>query len=111
VAPAPPRSDEWDALVAAVHTDVPDPIAGDPGGVLHEGVGNVNLLMMAVDNGPDRMIFAGPVLSYYEFATASVTRLTDEQWKSQVLTNLPPTPEWTPSFTVPGQATIPSYVR
>jgi hypothetical protein len=32
--------DAWDALVADVHTDVPDRIAGDPGCVLHQAVGN-----------------------------------------------------------------------
>src|SRR5205823_9198394 len=42
----------FDALVADVHTDVPDP--PDPGSVLHEAVGRVNLLMIAVDNGLNR---------------------------------------------------------
>ena len=40
---------------------------GDPGCVLHQGVGNVDLLLIAIDNGKDRMVYAGPVLSHYEF--------------------------------------------
>lgn len=49
--------------------------------MIHEGVGNVNLLIMAVDNGPDRMVYAGPVFSHYEFEMPLGTRLTDEEWQ------------------------------
>src|SRR5262249_32434037 len=45
---------KWDALVADVHTDVPAHPIGDPGSVLHQGVGNVDLLIIAIDNGKDR---------------------------------------------------------
>src|SRR5437899_5856562 len=62
-----PDCDFWDALVTDVHTDPPDPITHDPGAVIHEGVANVNLLLIAVDNGPDRMVYAGPVFSHHEF--------------------------------------------
>ena len=74
----------YDALVADVHTDVlcgdcPQP---DPGSVLHEAVGRVNLLMIAVDNGHDRFICAGPVLSHYEFeVTGSPRRISDSEWR------------------------------
>lgn len=70
-----------DALVTDVHTDVPCDLCGDPGSVLHEGVGRVNLLMLAVDNGDDRFVCAGPVLSHYEFEVlGSPRRLSDEEW-------------------------------
>jgi hypothetical protein len=49
-------SDAFDALVADVHTDVPNEAPPDPGSVLHEAVGGVNLLMLAVDNGSDRFV-------------------------------------------------------
>jgi hypothetical protein len=69
----------FDALVTDVHTDVPSP--GDPGSVLHEAVGRVNLLLIAVDNGPDRFVCAGPVLSHYEFEVIGTPRrLNDEEW-------------------------------
>jgi hypothetical protein len=101
-------SDMWDAMVADVHTDPPDPIVGDPGAVLHEGIGHVHLLMIAVDNGPDRMVYAGPVLSHYEFEMPGTTRMTDAQWKANLVAGQkPPSPDWTRSYLVPGPFTVP----
>ena len=104
-----PDCDLWDALVTDVHSDPPDDLVGDPGAVVHEGVANVNLLLVAVDSGPDRMVYAGPVLSHYEFEMPGLIRMTDEQWKINVLAGhkpLPPT--WTRSYLVPGTIPIPS---
>jgi hypothetical protein len=102
-------SDKWDAMVADVQTDTPgDVITGDPGAVLHEAVGNVHLLMIAVDNGPDRMVYAGPVLSHYEFEEPGVTRLTDADWKTMVQSaSQPPSPDWTQSYLVPASIMLP----
>jgi hypothetical protein len=101
-------SDMWDAMVTDVHTDPTDPDVGDPGAVLHEGIGHVHLLMIAVDNGPDRMVYAGPVLSYYEFEMPGTTRMTDAQWKSNLRAGQkPPSPDWTRSYLVPGPFTVP----
>ena len=70
-----------DAIVADVHTDVPFLEIGDPGSVLHEAIGSVNLLLVAVDNGADRFICAGPVLSHYEFEVIGPPRrLSDDEW-------------------------------
>jgi hypothetical protein len=89
-------SDMWDAMVADVHTDAPDPIVGDPGAVIHEAIGNVHLLMIAVDNGPDRMVYAGPVLSHYEFEMPGTTRMSDADWKANLRAGQkPPSPDWT----------------
>jgi hypothetical protein len=102
------QCDIWDALVTDVHTDLPDNVVGDPGAVIHEGVADVNMLLIAVDNGPDRMVYAGPVFSHYEFEVPGVNRMTDEDWKAQVQANQKPTPaEWTKSYLVPGTMTIP----
>lgn len=75
----------FDALIADVHTDVPcSPCDGDPGSVLHQAVGRVNLLMLAVDIGPDRFICAGPVLSHYEFEViGGPRRISDQEWQGQ----------------------------
>jgi hypothetical protein len=96
-------SDYWDALVTTVHTDSPDPIVGDPGSILHQAVGNVQLMLIAVDCGPgDLAVYAGPLLSHYEFELGPTTRLTDAQWKNQVTNNvIPPAPAWTKSYLVP----------
>lgn len=93
--------DKWDALVADVHTNPPMPELENPGSVLHQGVGNVDLLMIAVDNGEDKMVYAGPVLSHYEFEMAGVMRKSDSEWEEDICNgNLPPRPDWTKSYLV-----------
>jgi hypothetical protein len=74
----------FDALVADVHTDVPCPdcSAPDPGSVLHQAVGRVNLLFTAIEHGSERFVCAGPVLSHYEFeVTGTPRRISDTEWK------------------------------
>jgi hypothetical protein len=105
-------SDVWDALVTDVHTDPPEPLVNDPGCNLHEGVGNIQLLMVAVNWGPgDTAVYAGPVMGHYEFQLGPTTRQTDSDWKSQVRAgNAPPTPDWTRGYWVPGTFPFPSWV-
>lgn len=93
---------KWDALVADVHTDTPSVPDKDPGSVLHQGVGNVDLLVVAVDNGKDRVVYAGPSLSHYEFETPFDARKTDKEWKADLLDAKPPRrPDWTRGHVVP----------
>jgi hypothetical protein len=100
--------DAWDALATDVHTDVPADIVGDPGCVLHDGIGNVWMLITAINNGPDRMIYAGPVLSHYEFEEPADKRLTKDEWQTMIRTNqLPPVPSWVGSYLVPGKYVVP----
>jgi hypothetical protein len=98
-----------DIIVADVHTDLPAPLIGDPGSVLHEGIGVPNLLLLAVDNGADRMMYAGPVLSHYEAdVIGPPLRLTDNLWEQyhsgvtspQPIEGLTP-PPWTQGYLVP----------
>jgi hypothetical protein len=99
----PTDGDKWDALVADVHTDTPDPTVLDPGCVLHEGVGNVELLLVAVDSGPDRMVYAGPVFSHWEFEVPEAGRKADSEWRKDIREGkLPPPPAWTKGYRVPG---------
>jgi hypothetical protein len=94
---------DWEPLVADVHTDVPAPPVGDPGCVLHQGVGNIDLLLIAIDSGKDRMVYAGPVLSHYEFETPVNTRKSDAEWRADAVAGrLPQRPEWTRAYLVPG---------
>ncbi|GAB4180872.1 MAG: DUF3160 domain-containing protein [Coleofasciculaceae cyanobacterium] len=102
--------DKWDALVTDVHTNVPIPELENPGSVLHQGVGNINLLMIAVDNGEDKIVYAGPVFSYYEFEMPGILRKSDDEWRKDITAskwktdstrdNLPPRPDWTKSYLV-----------
>ncbi|HYF50394.1 MAG TPA: DUF3160 domain-containing protein, partial [Planctomycetota bacterium] len=91
----------WDALVADVLTVPPD--AGDPGCILHQGVGNVDMMLIAIDNGGDKAVYAGPVFSYYEFETAPDVRKTDAEWRKQINEGkLPARPAWTAKYLAPG---------
>lgn len=93
-----PRDDmtRWDALVADVHTD---PMSG----VLHQGVGNIDLMVIAIDNGKDRMIFIGPTMSHYEFEVGGANRKSDSEWRADLKAGkTPPRPEWTREYLVQG---------
>jgi hypothetical protein len=94
---------KWVALVTDVHTDPPARPVGDPGCVLHQAVGNVDLLLIAIDNGKDRMVYAGPVFSHYEFETPNAVRRVNGEWHEELRSGKhPPRPEWTRGFVVPG---------
>ncbi len=94
----------WDALVADIHSNPPAPILGDPGCVVHQGVGAVDLMLMAVNNGKDRVVYAGPVMSHYEFEMPGLTRKSDSIWKDDLRQGrTPPRPVWTQSYLVPGK--------
>jgi hypothetical protein len=102
-------SNQFDPLVTDVHTAPPDAIDG-AGGVMHEGTGNPDLLMIAVDSGADRMVYAGPVMSHYEFIIPgpALKRMTDSEWKANfpnawlpASRTAPPRPDWTRSYLVP----------
>ena len=61
------------------------------------------LLLIAIDSGADRMVYAGPVLSHYEFETPIAQRKSDAEWRQDhAAGRLPPRPEWTTSYLVPG---------
>lgn len=90
-----------DSLVADIFTAAPDIL--DPlGGVVHVATGNIDLLLIAVDNGPDRAMYAGPVLSHYEFLEPGpvLHRLNNSEWRTR-LGGHPARPEWTRSHLVP----------
>lgn len=80
-------------LVADVYTS--------PDGVLEEGTGKLNLIVVAYKQPDGRIVLgAGPVMSYYEFWQPSGQRLTDEEWKDMLKNNPPERPEWVESFKV-----------
>jgi len=103
------NSDFWDALVTDVQTDPTDDVVGDPGSILHEGVGNVNLMVIAVNWGTnDAAVYAGPVMSHYEFELGPATRRTDSEWKADLRNGIQPAqPDWTRGYLVPGTFSFP----
>ena len=98
------RSATWNPVVADVHTDSVDiRCTGDPGGVLHEGVGYTQFILVAVQH-PDgsSCVFGGPVMTHYEFITDRDTRLNDDAWELILRRNDHPEPaSWKRSFLVP----------
>jgi len=75
--------DDFDAIVADAHTNPPCEVCGDPGSVLHEGLGYVNLAFIAAEFDGTPVMFAGPVLSHFEFELIGPPRrLADPEWKA-----------------------------
>jgi hypothetical protein len=85
--------DAYKPTVADVHT------TPDSATVLEQGVGDVGFAVVAIDNGPDRMAYVGPIYSYYEFSMPAGKRMTDEEWTALIRSgNTPPRPEFTRVF-------------
>lgn len=83
------QASKWDPTIADVHTDPKS------GRVREVGVGDVNFLVIAIDNEGDRTAYVGPVYSYYEFDQPQSDRLTDEQWQGRIQQGeLPDRPAW-----------------
>jgi hypothetical protein len=82
-------------IVADVHTDT-----NPPRQVLEEGVGYVDLTLVAYKIPDGRiLIAAGPVFSYYEFKHPIAERLTDEKWREMLEQgDTPERPLWIGSF-------------
>jgi hypothetical protein len=85
-------------IVADVHTDT-----NEPPEVLEEGVGYVDLILVAYKVPDGRIIIgAGSTLSYYEFKQPINNRLTDEAWKQMLKSGqTPQRPTWVSSFHQP----------
>ncbi len=79
-------------IVADVHTD------SNSGRVLEEGVGYVDLLVVAWKTGDRVHLAVGPELSYYEFKHPVADRLTDEAWREMLKSGPPARPAWLPSL-------------
>jgi hypothetical protein len=60
------------------------------------------MMLIAVDNGIDRTVYAGPVMSHFEFELIGPPkRLSDSDWKDIYYNQLQIHPDWTRSFLVP----------
>jgi hypothetical protein len=87
---------EWSPVVADVHTDP------DSASCLEVAVGDAMLGVIAIDNDKDRMVYVGPLYSYYEFHQPVQQRLTDPEWANMIATGkLPARPAWTKDFVAP----------
>jgi len=81
-------------IIVDVHTDQ------NTKQVLEEGVGNVNLIVVAYKVPDGRILIgAGPMMSYFEFKHPMKNRLTDEKWREMLSSEPPANPEWVSNFT------------
>ena len=55
---------------------------------LEVAVGDAMLGVIAIDNDKDRMVYVGPLYSYYEFRQNVEKRLTDPEWQKMSRENL-----------------------
>ena len=86
----------WAPVVADVHTDP------ESQSCLEVGVGDVMFGVIAIDNDKDRMVYVGPLYSFYEFRQPVTKRLTDPEWMQMIFNDkLPARPEWTKAFVAP----------
>jgi hypothetical protein len=89
--------DRADQLITDVHT-APSPA---PGYVLHQAVGYVNFLLIAVDCGDESpVVYGGPVLSHYELPTSTLKRYTDDEWKGMLQSTPQTPPSWTSDYLI-----------
>lgn len=90
------KSCQWDPTIVDVHTDPTTKRT------LEVGVGDVNFCVMAIDNQEDRMVYVGPVYSYFEFLHPAEDRLTDQRWQQMIAHgSVPERPLWTSVFQAP----------
>jgi hypothetical protein len=83
-------------IVSDVHSD---PTKGQ---VLQVATGDVQFLVVAIDNGPHRAAYVGPTYSYYEFTGPIERRMTDEEWRMKVAKKeIPKPPGFTGMFQAP----------
>lgn len=95
---------KWNPTVADVHTD---PTTGQ---VVQVGVGDITFLVAAIDNEGDKMVYVGPMSSYFEFLMPPSKRMTDEEWREKVQEFvLPARPSW--SLSVHPSRTAPALTR
>jgi len=85
-------------VVADIHTTPSDCFGNVTGWVMHAGTGDINLgIYVASLPSGERVAFAGPALSYYEYTTQNFERLTDEEWENTNLQNAS-RPEWVNNY-------------
>lgn len=84
---------EIDYVVADVHTSPTDESGFPVGWVWHVGTGPLDLAVIVTEMVDGQKIaFAGPVMSFYEYTSINYKRLNDQEWREQFfsLTNSRP---------------------
>jgi hypothetical protein len=83
-------AEDWDAIIADVHTDP------NRAQVLHAATGSPEFgIFLATPPAGDFTAYVGPVSAYHEVVTGNSQRLSDNEWKRFYGDSLPDQPDWT----------------
>jgi hypothetical protein len=96
----PQRALEDDPIIADVHTD-PGGVERPPS-VLHVATGRPRLMVVTVDTCTGPRIYVGPAFAYHErVVSGSVYRLSDSEWKDEIIAVSPPDVGWMEAVIAP----------
>lgn len=76
---------EFDPTIADVHTQPTDEGGGEVGRILHVATGYARLMVTTVNTCAGPRAYAGLVSSYIQHTTENWKRLTDEEWKAELI--------------------------
>jgi len=85
---------ELDPTIADVHTQPTDEVGNEVGRVLHVGTGMARTMVVTVDTCSGPHAYVGLASSYYEQVTEGFERLTDEDWKKDLMLTPPAEVPW-----------------
>ncbi len=85
---------ELDPTIADVHTQPTDELGTPVGRVLHVATGMPRAMVVTVDSCGGPRAYVGLASSYFERVTENFERLTDEDWKKDLIQNPPPDVPW-----------------
>jgi len=88
----PQRALEQDPIIADVHTDPGGD--GRPAKVLHVATGLPRAMVMTVDTCVGPRLYVGPAFAYHELEPEGLTRITDSEWNTQIMTERPADVAW-----------------
>jgi hypothetical protein len=89
----PLQAVKLDPAITDVHTDVGGDLpVSRPPSVLHVGTGLPRMMVVTVDSCQGPRAYAGVVAAYQEVLEPGLTRLSDEEWKQRIYSDLPPVP-------------------
>jgi hypothetical protein len=86
------RALEQDPIVADVHTDVGG--VERPPKVLHVATALPRAMVMTVDTCVGPRLYVGPAFAYHELEPEGLTRITDSEWNTKIMSERPADVAW-----------------
>jgi hypothetical protein len=99
---SPTDADQFDPIIADVHTQYTDEAGNEVGRVLHVATGGPRLFVTTIDTCHGPSAYVGLVSSYFEKTTEQYRRLNDKDWAAEFSQGSPPDVGWVQDFVVRG---------